>query len=227
MSGFIFDLDDTLYNERDFVLGGFRAVANYLEENVGVDADVAYAKCVELLDTEGRGRIFNNLCLSFNCVVNTSTLVSVYRKAQMGLELYPDVIRFIEKFEKSEHKLGIITDGLAFVQWSKIEQLKLKDKFDAIIVSDDYGKENWKPSPFPYKLMCEKLGLPPEECVYVGDNAHKDFVSAKEMGMATVHIRRDVGEHKDFIHENDEYNADESISTLDQLPQILRAMSLL
>jgi len=55
----IFDLDDTLYDELTYVRSSFRAVAVWGEANLGLDADVSYARLLEILAAEGRGQSFN------------------------------------------------------------------------------------------------------------------------------------------------------------------------
>ena len=227
MSGIIFDLDDTLYNERDFVLGGFQAVANCLAPKIKVNSDEIFNKSIQLLDNLGRGKIFNDLLSYYNHQEDISKLVNIYRNSSTPLTLYKDSEFFISKLCTSNHKLGIITDGLNTVQWNKIKLLELEDRFHTIIVTDDYGKKYWKPSPFPYNKMCNEFNLPPAQCVYIGDNANKDFISANKMGMRTVRIKREFGDHKNFIHENSEYNAEYTISTFYELSDILKEMRLI
>ncbi len=53
---------------------------------------------------------------------------------------------------------------------------------DKIIVTDDYGKEYWKPSIRPFQMMLEYFNIKPEEAVYIGDNPNKDFLPCKELG---------------------------------------------
>ena len=57
---YIFDLDDTLYNERHYVESGLRAVASYVESTWGVNKEVGTKELTTLLDKNGRGRIFND-----------------------------------------------------------------------------------------------------------------------------------------------------------------------
>ena len=59
---FVFDLDDTLYLERDYVLSGFRAVGRWLPSNCGwsdFDAIAFSERCCELFRSGQRGNIFD------------------------------------------------------------------------------------------------------------------------------------------------------------------------
>ena len=55
----VFDLDDTLYAERDYVLSGMGAVAAWVEAELGSGADEAFAELVALFDQGVRGRVFD------------------------------------------------------------------------------------------------------------------------------------------------------------------------
>ncbi len=49
----MFDLDDTLYDEKTFVTSGFRAVAEYFLPN---DSETMFEKMTAVLENEGRGK---------------------------------------------------------------------------------------------------------------------------------------------------------------------------
>jgi putative hydrolase of the HAD superfamily len=57
----LFDLDDTLYREHDFVDGGFRAVADLLASRTGRGPGELVRRLWELHARDGRGRLFNTL----------------------------------------------------------------------------------------------------------------------------------------------------------------------
>ncbi len=64
-----------------------------------------------------------------------------------------------------------------------------------IIVTDDYGVGYGKPHEKSYKEMLEYFNVEPSECIYIGDNPNKDFVRAKELGMKTIRIIHEFGDH--------------------------------
>ncbi|MGN2369748.1 HAD family hydrolase [Clostridium cagae] len=190
----IFDLDDTLYNERDFVIGGFKEICKYLSEKYGLEYDELLYKIIEILECHGRGKIFNIICQQYNIDENIEILVDIYRNSKLKLNLYDDSRCILNKL-KGNYKLGIITDGMAKVQWNKIEALNIKSYFNKIIVTDDFGREYWKPHIFSYEEMLRSFKCLPKEVIYVGDNPHKDFIGARELGIKTVRIIRENGDH--------------------------------
>ena len=214
-----FDLDDTLYNEKDFVFGAFREVAEYLSNKYNISSQSLYEDMLAILQSEGRGKIFNIVCENYNINEDINALVQVYRNAKPKLKLYEDGLEVIN-FLKDKYKLGLITDGLASVQWNKIELLNLESYFDNIIVTDDLGKEYWKPHILPFKNMAEKFNLLPSECIYIGDNPNKDFYGARKLGFRTIRIIRDIGDYINLRHSK-EYEADFEVSNLNEIVSII------
>ncbi len=98
----------------------------------------------------------------------------------------------------------------------KIKALELDRFVDCIVVTGDLGDEHWKPSETPYRKMVECLNLPFHECVYVGDNPHKDFVTTKRLGMKTVRIVREIGDHMQ-TKLSIAYEAEQTVCSLEEL----------
>jgi putative hydrolase of the HAD superfamily len=122
-------------------------------------------------------------------------------------------------------KLGIITDGYLTTQEKKVEALKLKERFNSIILSDLFGRTNWKPSPIPYIKSSLELNCPHNECVYIGDNLTKDFITAKKLGWKTVHIKRSDGIYSNTLVSK-EFGAHYEIRDLRELQNILELNKL-
>lgn len=218
----VFDLDDTLYEELQYVYSGFRAVAVHLCSQYGLDEGRSLHRMQELLEESGRGRIFN-VVLEENGLDDqlVPELVGVYRNHIPLLQLYPDAQSILSQLH-GQAKLGLITDGAAEVQWNKIRALKLETIMDIIVVTGDYGAENWKPSPFPYRRVMEKLKVPPEDCVYIGDNPEKDFITAKQLGWRTIRVCR-PGSMCWGIHKDADYEAHFNVFSLMEVPPLLKA----
>jgi putative hydrolase of the HAD superfamily len=203
----VFDLDDTLFPEREFVRSGFAAVDAWLRK------DKAIVGFMERASTEFgsgvRGDIFNRALSSLGVVDDPQLvrqMVAVYREHQPQISLFPDAQWALDYFATTT-QLGLITDGHLKVQQRKIAALSLSHRFEAIVYSDTFGRQGWKPSPLPYEEVTKKLGCAPSECVYVGDNPAKDFVTAKQLSWLTIRVRRSGTEHfavqSDTAHEAD------------------------
>ena len=212
----IFDLDDTLYNEIEYVKQAFMNVAVYLSERYGVSSDKLYERMLELLNNDGRGRIFNDIIEEYNITECPKELVEIYRATRPELELYEDAGKCIGVLKNNNIKLALITDGCAQVQHNKINGLGLEDIMDCIIVTDDYENAA-KPSTIPYKMVMEKLAInEPSACIYIGDNPKKDFVGARKLGMNTVRIIRSEGMFM-ALEADEGYEADSVVDSLEKI----------
>ena len=219
----IFDLDDTLYNERQFVYSGYEQVANYLCNKYNLNSQEVYENMLDILIENGRNNLFNKICYKFRLNQDIGELVDVYRKTKPVINLYDDAIKLLDD-TKGKYGLGIITDGESRVQWNKIEALGIERYFDKIIVTDDIGKDYWKPSEKPYKEIVEYFGGIPKDYIFIGDNPNKDFISAKKLGMHTIRIIRDVGDYMEtFLGE--EYEANYTIFSLEEVKYVIEILN--
>ena len=215
---YIFDLDDTLYNEREYVNQAIYNVALYIAGYSGLNADVLYSDMIKYLEEDGRGRIFNRIIEENKLVedehISVNRLVDVYRDTKPVLSLYDDAKVLIHTLRQDrEIRLGIITDGCSRVQHNKIDGLGIALLFDKIIVTDDL-ENGAKPSTIPYHIFLDTYSdVKPWECVYIGDNPSKDFVGAKALGMYTIRIVREFGDNMKLVVDN-ELEADERIKLL-------------
>ncbi|KEF40323.1 haloacid dehalogenase superfamily enzyme, subfamily IA [Schinkia azotoformans MEV2011] len=213
----IFDLDDTLYCEHDYVRSGFKSVANFIaSKNHTTDAELIYKSFINVWLSHGRGKVFDIVCENLSIPFDIAKLVQVYREHQPKLELYDDAKEVLSYFNTKKIPMGLITDGNLTMQWRKIKSLKLDKLIDVIIVTDDLGFEYWKPNAAPYKKAAQELNVPIEKCVYIGDNPNKDFVTAKKLGMHTIRIVRPVGDHAK-TRLNKTYEADKEMYSLIEL----------
>lgn len=95
----VFDLDDTLFEEREFVLSGFRAVDEWLAQHRSITGFFERAKAA--FDSGSRGRIFNEILPEIGAVPDAELiqqLVRLYRGHKPNISLFPDARWAIEHF---------------------------------------------------------------------------------------------------------------------------------
>lgn len=222
----VFDLDDTLYLERDFAFSGFDAIARQFADEINAPFDVA-ARCRELFDSPHRARVFNQLLVEAN-TPHADTLVprmiEAFRTHQPRISLCPDASAAITRL-KSRFKFGLITDGFLIAQHSKVTALGLTARFHSIVLTDQWGREFWKPHPRAFETVASQLHVDHAACAYVGDNPTKDFIAPNALGWTTVMICRDGA-----IHHSDqntianlppENRPHDQINSLDDLERVL------
>ncbi len=192
MKAALFDLDNTLYPEIEFVESGFRAVARYLGSRYHLDEGVLVKKMQESLQKDGRGKIFDSLLrdLGVYSEDRVRLLIYLYRSHRPAIHLYQDVLPTLEYIKTHGISLGLVTNGMASVQKNKIAALGLDSVFEVIVCPDELGKEYWKPSVVPFKVALEWLEISSSEAFYIGDDARTDFVGPNSLGMLTIQIKR-------------------------------------
>lgn len=188
IKAFVFDLDDTLFPEKEYVRSGFRTVAEYFGKTYGVKD--AYPKLQRLFAENAKG-VFDRLCEEEKLSEGAKKeAIETYRTHRPENLPYADgAEELLKHLRKNGYRLGIITDGRPFAQQAKIDALGVTDLVDEIIITDALGGEEYrKPNPYAFRLMTEKLGVKAEETVYVGDNPQKDFAIKKYLPVTTVRV---------------------------------------
>lgn len=188
----IFDLDDTLYPIRRFVLSGFAAVAHHLEQTRGLDRRETFSVLVAAHRSE-RGHELQ-ICqkrLGLAPAV-IPALVDVIRGHSPNLRL-PRVTRRVLARMRHTWRIGIVTNGMSHIQARKIHALGLDELVDAIVYATDRGPG--KPDPEPFLEAARRLDVAVTECVFVGDDPRCDIEGAMRVGMRAIYLQRDA--HQD------------------------------
>lgn len=87
----------------------------------------------------------------------------------------------IRTFRASGGKTAVVSD---YPARKKIEALGITELFDVVVASgEEPGLGRLKPSPDGYRLAAERLGVPPEECLVLGDREDADGDAARALGM--------------------------------------------
>jgi putative hydrolase of the HAD superfamily len=219
----VFDLDDTLYDEKTFVYSGFNAVAEFISVQYNLDKK-EFEKALQIEFQNGRGSIFDTVLKSYELLSKKliQKCISVYRLHKPSIKVYDDTIACLQGFTNIPKYL--VTDGNKIVQQNKIKALDIEQYFSFCFISRRYGIHNEKPSPFCFKKICELEMISSENVIYIGDNPAKDFVGIKPLGYKTIRIMK--GDHRDSLRAP-EYEAHIQISSLSELtPQLLKTLFL-
>ncbi len=209
----VFDLDDTLYLEREFAFSGYRFLDGWVKERESLEG---FGNACRVLFEEGeRRQIFNRAlerlghCGDSHLIAD---LVAAYRGHPPQISLAPDAARFLERHRGP---FGLITDGPAETQNAKIVALGLDRWIENIRKTGDWPQGYGKPHPRAYEEM-EGLAADGGPMVYVADNPAKDFVTPKARGWITVQIRRAGAVHPPHA-KDDAHAAHVEITSLDEL----------
>jgi putative hydrolase of the HAD superfamily len=220
INAIVFDLDDTLISEEKYIESGYSYIASLLSEKYDKDATELYKLLIELFRKSPRN-VFNRLLDNIGVSYTKSyilELVEEYRNHSPNIELFNDVLPCIEFLKKKEKKVGVITDGYAVAQRQKLKAVKAFDYFDEIIVTDELGRDFWKPHPKAFEIMKHKLNVEFNEMVYIGDNPEKDFYISCVYPIKTIRINRNgVHAQKNYLKGIQENHSIHIMSELESL----------
>lgn len=199
----VFDLDDTLYKEIDYLKSAYKEIANRLEIDV---ADEMYGWYCD-----GKNA-FQCLIDKYQVSLSLSELLDIYRFHEPKITLLPDAKDFLSHLKESNVKVGIISDGRGKTQRNKLKSLGL-DWIDDAVISEEFGSE--KPSEANYRYFMEKY--PSMRYHYFADNIKKDFITPNRLGWQTVCLKDDGRNiHKQDFSLSQEFLPMRVISSFDE-----------
>lgn len=217
-----FDLDDTLYDESNYVRGGLAAVAEYGAARFGWPAETSLAALAALLSRDGRGRVFDTWLAARGVTARAEVrrCVDVYRAHRPQLAPWPAAVAALDALAVRGHALYLVTDGHKGVQARKLEALGLAPRFRRVFITHRFGLRHAKPSTHCFELIRRAEGCPWNRLAYVGDNPAKDFVGLNPLGALTVRVL--TGAHRDTVAAAG-YEARHRIPSLDAVPTLIEA----
>lgn len=186
----IFDLDDTLYHEKKYVISGFRAVADFLHKKKEIDFYTTYALLLESFMREGRGKNFDHLIEVLHLTdIEPTELVEVYQGHTPDIALAGSAREVLKNLSK-RYTLSLLTNGWPSVQKQKVTALGINQYFDSVHYAQEQGIEKRKPHGHYFLKILTQYGILPKEALMVGDEEATDGHGARAVGIDFCHIVR-------------------------------------
>ena len=213
----VFDLDDTLYKEVDFVLSGYRAV------DARVKADYNFDCAFEIMRQafEAHENPFDALEKAIDGNIDTKALVETYRNHMPDIALSRTTELTLDNLAGEDAVLCLITDGRSITQRNKIAALKLNRYIldENITISEEIGAEKTERRAFD--IIAKKFPQA-KQFYYIGDNTAKDFFWPNRMKWTTICIE-DNGQniHKQKFDGDRMHNSQIIISNFYEVPYII------
>lgn len=210
--GVLFDLDGTLLDSAPDL---HAALVAYCNE---VDAPPApYAKVREVVSRGSRAIL--------RCAFDESD-EALFERMPRYLELYHSMMTrhtrpfegidpLLEALESNGVAWGIVTNKPAYLTDDLIEQIGWSKRSCAVVSGDTLPVR--KPDPAPVLLACERAGLDPARCLFVGDD-RRDVQAGNSAGLYSVAV------HWGYLDGGDPYawDADVVLEHPRQLAQLLK-----
>jgi N-acetyl-D-muramate 6-phosphate phosphatase len=210
--GVLFDLDGTLLDSAPDLHAALAAYCG--EMNVAVPA---YPVVREVVSRGSRAIL--------RCAFNESD-EQLLERAPRYLELYHSMMSrhtrpfegidaLLEVLEASAIAWGIVTNKPGYLTDELVRQIGWSHRASAVVSGDTLPVR--KPDPAPVWLACERAGLEPARCLFVGDD-RRDIQAGNDAGLYSVAV------HWGYLDGGDPYawGADTVIEHPRQLAELLK-----
>ncbi len=226
----IFDLDNTL---TDFMLAKQNSIGAAVDAMIDAGLTISRQQAVERIFAiyKDKGiehqRVFNVFLDEQMGTVSDRILaaaVVAYRRARDGsLVLYPHALLTLNRLLKESYKLAVVSDAPRFEAWLRLCSLRLQHTFDLVLTFDDTGFH--KPSPEPFLMALERLGVEAQRAVMIGDWPERDIVGGKNAGLHTVYARYgdlvyEFGDRSERGPSDAEFEIDDLLQLFDVLDEL-------
>lgn len=184
---FVFDLDDTIYDETEFLFSAYRFISDYIAGKSGEKAVKYETFLIHSFKTFGREKLFDRLIADFQLcdVVTVEELLQLLRSHKVPLTIHEKVLSFLRKLIREDKQIFILTNGHPVQQRNKIQGLGLSRILPGIkiIYANEYEP---KPSPYCINRIIEHDKVSRSEILVIGDsetdrltaeNANVDFLN--------------------------------------------------
>ena len=189
---FVFELDNVLYPEKDYLLQVYYLFAQFIEYGEQLNATEILQFMQEKYLAEGPEEIFAQTAAKFNIPlkyqVNFDLLLQNAR-LPLKLLIFNKVLNYLQEIVSKGKQVFLFVDGDPAIQLNKIRQMEWNGLEQNLVVY--FAAETAaKPSAAGLELILEKHGLEREELLFIGQegldrecalNAKIDFFAVEKL----------------------------------------------
>ena len=187
----IFDLDGTLYDERDYLSAAWLGIGKDLEKKQGIPFSQVYKFLEDEFSLHGHTALFNKLITAFGLsAAYLPEALEILRNVEISdkINCYPEMTGCLEWLISEGRKLFIVTNGNLTQQKNKIKNIE----FGALLNHIDVVYANEivpKPDPAVFLFLQKKYQLLKEEVLMVGDSPTDESFS-RAAGIDFIHVSK-------------------------------------
>ena len=170
----VFDLDDTLIPEIDYLKSAFQEIASYVDpEDINLYNEMYHW-------FQKKENVYLQLQKRYQ-KISILDLKNIYRNHFPNFDPKTENRELLLELKKKGHFLGLLTDGYSVTQRNKIKALDIENIFDLIVISEEFGSEKPNLKNFEVFDKFNTIGK-----YYIGDNTSKDFITPNILGWTTI-----------------------------------------
>jgi len=172
----IFDLDNTIYDQRDF---DFEVYTQLFDSPLLAKKLLLYKQEMPY----GYTKLFNDFLEKEKIDKSVKECVEFYRSYEPELNEIPSLVPYLHSLDSSD--LYLISNGYKKLQMAKIKALNLANIFTKIIILDPLESSKLKPNHEAFT----QLNISKKDSIYVGDNLNIDKEFAKNAKIDFCHFQ--------------------------------------
>ena len=193
---FIFDLDDTIYSQKNYDTPALKLVANYLSKVLKIKSSNIFFELRNLKKLR-RGKhpilVFNkylkkkilNKKYQYKVIKDSVKIFQSYNCINLK---YVPSLKYLIKDLSKEKEIFLVTNGNVARQKRKIKYLGINSYFKKIFILDGV-KKRLKPSISDVSYLVNFLkNKPRRKVVYIGDNNKSDREFAKNLKIQFIYF---------------------------------------
>jgi phosphoglycolate phosphatase-like HAD superfamily hydrolase len=187
-TAFIFELDNVLYPEKDYLYQVYYLFAGFLEYTELLDAKVLVNLMVKTFEEEGADAVFNRVQEKFKLDEKYRfNFEHLHKNAQLPLKLllYPAMLQLLQDIVVDRKQLFIVTNGNPEQQLNKLKQVEWHglEKYLVCYFADEIAP---KPEPDMVLKLINDHSLQRREMLITG-NTEADVLCAQASGIDFIY----------------------------------------
>jgi len=169
---FLFDLDDTLYPEIEYLKGAYKRIAKFLSNKTNIKHEVISSFLINRFENEGRELLFDSMFdyfkIDFKYLTNILEIMRTYTP-DSKLSLYPNIYEKLPLILKEATQVFVVTNGNVIQQKNKVRNIdwKLLDEKITFIYANEYKK---KPSVDSFNVIKREFTIQENSTIMIGDS---------------------------------------------------------
>ncbi|GAB3682629.1 HAD family hydrolase [Salinisphaera aquimarina] len=213
----LFDLDGTLLDTAPDLAGAI----NDMRVERGLEP-LPLAELAPLCSFGGRGMLGKGLDLTPEHDSYSATydaFIEAYRsRMTRDSRPYPGMRELLRDVAVADTLWGVITNKTEALALPLMAHMAFDPAPACVIGGDTAGVA--KPDPAPMYLACERIGVEPTRCIYIGDS-DRDIAAGRAAGMATIGVAYGYIPPGDDIHG---WRADCVVESVAELPAAIQQL---
>lgn len=186
---FVFELDNVLYPEKDYLLQVYYLFAGFLEYKEMLDTQALTKLIIKTFEEEGAPEVFNRLQQRFNIAEEyryNFNLLHQTARLPLKLLLYQQALTLLQDIVVDRKQIFILTNGHPQQQLNKIKQTEWHglEQYLTCYFADEI---NAKPEPDALHHILKQHNLERRDIVMIG-NTETDKLCAEASGVDFIEL---------------------------------------